>query len=63
VELNMTDKTLSIEELMELAHKQLDAIFTGEAHFDGETSMSVEWFVQRWNDFDKELAKAEEGKQ
>ncbi|WP_165447518.1 hypothetical protein [Rhizobium leguminosarum] len=53
----MTDKKLSLEELMELAHKQLDAVLAGEARFDGETAMAVEWFVQRWNEFDKEISK------
>ncbi|WP_429819086.1 hypothetical protein [Ensifer sp. B1-9] len=58
----MTDKKLSLEELMDLAHGQLDAVVKGEAHFDGETSMAVEAFVQRWQDFDKELAKTDGGK-
>ncbi|MGH0214412.1 hypothetical protein NKY66_10910 [Sinorhizobium meliloti] len=55
----MAHRKLSLEELMDLAHEQLNAVLKGEAHFDGETSMAVEAFVQRWQEFDKELAKEE----
>lgn len=45
---------------MDVAHKALDAMGDHKGSFDAETAMEVEGFCQRWQNFDKELAKSDE---
>ncbi|NEI66482.1 hypothetical protein [Rhizobium leguminosarum] len=49
----------SLEELTDLAHKELDAIRDGKLESDTGTSMAVWAFVERWIAFGKELDKPE----
>ena len=48
----------SMDEIMDLAHKELDAIRDSRRFCDGETALEVEGFCQRWQDFAKELTNA-----